>query len=343
MSILHKGSSGKAMAAMPDVCKCPPTPPAGPIPTPLPNNAMASDLQDGASSVKIGDNPVGTKASNISTSTGNEASQPTGGGLVSNATKGKVYPASFSFDVKAEGNGVWRHLDIGTHNHNGPQPGNTPPWPMVAKMAVAVANACAGNPEDPCKLTAYKDKCPEGRTPHHAMPAHGFLVKAEGMRALNQAKKVYKGQAVTKAMIESTCPPGCKKYRVADAPCICVTGKDKHHTEEGSNKLLQHGWIHRRMDLAEAKAAPEWSYAECRDAAIKSIQGVLKGADSEAKPLCSEACLKAQLDDYHVSKCGIGENQKLRADKRTETWMSTTEKEIAEQDDVQTLPAAENE
>jgi len=329
MSILHKGSSGKAMAAMPDVCKCPPTPPAGPIPTPLPNNAMASDLQDGASSVKIGDNPVGTKASNIGTSTGNEASQATGGGLVSNATKGKVYPASFSFDVKAEGNGVLRHLDIGTHNHNGPQPGNTPPWPMVAKMAVGIANACSGSPEDPCKLSAYKDKCPDGRTPHHLIPSHAFVKK--GMRGLNQAKKIYQGNPVTPAMIKATCDTGCEKYRVADALCICVTGGSQH-AKDANNKLLQHGWIHRRMDLAEAKAAPQWSYAECRDAAIKSVQGVLKGADAEAKPLCSEACLKAQLDDYHVNKCGISENQKLRADKRTETWMSTTEKQIAEQD-----------
>jgi hypothetical protein len=65
-SLLHKGSGGKGMAATPDVCLCPPPSPAGPIPTPLPNNAMASDLTDGAQSVLVEDNPAGNTKSKIS-------------------------------------------------------------------------------------------------------------------------------------------------------------------------------------------------------------------------------------------------------------------------------------
>ena len=40
---VHKGSTGKSVA-FPDVCLCPPSPPAGPIPTPLPNTFKAADL-----------------------------------------------------------------------------------------------------------------------------------------------------------------------------------------------------------------------------------------------------------------------------------------------------------
>jgi hypothetical protein len=39
---VHAGSAGKSIA-FPDVCLCPPTPPAGPIPTPLPERRRAID------------------------------------------------------------------------------------------------------------------------------------------------------------------------------------------------------------------------------------------------------------------------------------------------------------
>src|SRR5215813_1937052 len=99
-SVLHKGSCGKSIAAFPDTCLCPPPSPAGPIPIPLPNTAMASDIKGCAKSVEIDGNPTGHKESFLSTSTGNEVSKPTGGGIITHTTKGKVYFKSFSFDVK---------------------------------------------------------------------------------------------------------------------------------------------------------------------------------------------------------------------------------------------------
>src|SRR5687768_972856 len=99
MSVMHKGSAGKSMAAMPDVCLCPPPTPAGPIPTPLPNHSLASDIDGCAKSVLIEGNPAGTKDSFFKTSTGNEVSKPTGGGVVSHATKGKTYFVMGSMDV----------------------------------------------------------------------------------------------------------------------------------------------------------------------------------------------------------------------------------------------------
>jgi Domain of unknown function (DUF4150) len=132
---VHAGSAGKSIA-FPDVCLCPPTPPAGPIPTPLPNNIKAADLDGGASSVLIEGNPMGKKSSNFKMSSGNEASRPTGGGVVTTGVQGKGYFASFAMNVMIEGEPAVRHLDLVTHNHMGPQPPNTPPMPWLSTMTV---------------------------------------------------------------------------------------------------------------------------------------------------------------------------------------------------------------
>ncbi len=312
-SALHKGSGGKSIAAMPDVCKCPPPPPAGPVPTPLPNNAMASDLQDGAPSVLIDGNPVGTSKSHLGTSTGNEVSKPTGGNLINGATKGKAYPKSYSMDVKAEGNPIWRHLDTATHNHAS-DPAGTPPWPAVAKMSQAVCNACANDAEDPCKLTPHDSKCPPDkdgnpRYPHHLMPARNFLL---GGKANEKINKSTKNPAHTEAMKAATCQPGCEGFRYRKAPCICVAGMNSTDTKPDGT-FENHGRIHRRQDLVEAKVAiacaangapGTWSFPDARDTASKAAQEVTG---------CSAACLAAQLDE-HYTNMGIDvKNQRLRA------------------------------
>jgi hypothetical protein len=132
---VHAASSGQSIA-FPDVCLCPPTPPAGPIPTPLPNNIKAADMDAGASSVLIEGNPMGKQSSNFKLSTGNEVSRPTGGGVVTAGVQGKGYFASFAMNVMIEGEPAVRHLDLVTHNHMGPQPPNTPPMPWLSTMTV---------------------------------------------------------------------------------------------------------------------------------------------------------------------------------------------------------------
>jgi uncharacterized Zn-binding protein involved in type VI secretion len=122
LSAIHKGSPGKSMA-FPDVNLCPPSPPSGPIPTPLPNIAQAADLAGGASSVKINGNPIAKKSSYFAKSTGNAMARSTGGGILSHVVEGKAYFTSFSMNVKVEGEPVPRHLDMMTHNHAAPSPG----------------------------------------------------------------------------------------------------------------------------------------------------------------------------------------------------------------------------
>jgi hypothetical protein len=130
---VHAGSAGKSIA-FPDVCLCPPTPPAGPIPTPLPNNVKAADMDAGASSVTVEGNPMGKKSSSFKMSSGNEAAQPTGGGVVTHVVQGKAHFSTFAMNVMVEGEPAVRHLDLLTHNHAGPQPGNTPPAPWLSTM-----------------------------------------------------------------------------------------------------------------------------------------------------------------------------------------------------------------
>lgn len=130
---VHKGSQGQS-TAFPDVCLCPPAPPAGPIPTPLPNAVKAADLDGGASTVLIDGNPAGKKSSFFKLSTGNEVSRPTGGGIVTKGVQGKAYFQTFALNVMIEGEPAVRHLDLVTHNHTGPAPGNTPPAPWMSMM-----------------------------------------------------------------------------------------------------------------------------------------------------------------------------------------------------------------
>jgi hypothetical protein len=134
-AVVHKGSSGQSIA-FPDVCLCPPTPPAGPIPTPLPNTVMAADMDGGASSVLTEGNPIGKQSSFFAKSTGNEPSQPTGGGVITAKFQGKAYFQSYSPDVMIEGEPAVRHLDLLTHNHAAQMPGNTPPVPWLSMQAI---------------------------------------------------------------------------------------------------------------------------------------------------------------------------------------------------------------
>ena len=56
--IAGKAGTGKVVAAFPDVCLSPPSPPAGPIPVPYPDTSFSSDLKEGTRSVKLGGKPA---------------------------------------------------------------------------------------------------------------------------------------------------------------------------------------------------------------------------------------------------------------------------------------------
>lgn len=138
--ISAKADNNKSIAAMPDVCLSPPSPPAGPIPIPYPNFSEAKDTTNGSKTVKIGGQEIGLKnKSYYKTSKGDEAAtRGLGMGVVTHTIQGKTYHAAWSMDVKVEGQNVIRHMDMTTHNHAS-QPANPPSMTVdVGGMAVTI-------------------------------------------------------------------------------------------------------------------------------------------------------------------------------------------------------------
>jgi uncharacterized Zn-binding protein involved in type VI secretion len=137
---IYRDCAGQAVA-FPDVCLCPPGPPAGPVPVPLPNTVVAADLAGCAATVVIDGNPVAHLKSYFAKSTGNEVSRSTGGGVVSHATQGMAFFQTGSADVFVEGKPAVRHGDLLTQNHLAMMPPNTPPSVWMSEMDVATPAA----------------------------------------------------------------------------------------------------------------------------------------------------------------------------------------------------------
>lgn len=114
-SLLHAGDGLKHVAAPPDVCKTPS--PGGPVPVPYVNLAFNSDLAKGTKHVMIEGHPVALASSHLRTSTGDEPGTA-GGGIISSKTKGKMGWGTTSGDVRFEGKGVARFMDVTKHNGN---------------------------------------------------------------------------------------------------------------------------------------------------------------------------------------------------------------------------------
>ena len=142
LTVVHKDSGGMSMI-FPDVCKTPS--PAGPLPMPYPNVAKSQDTDAGSSSVKMDGNPIMLKGSTFMISTGDEAGSAMG--VVSNKIKGKAYPKLYSFDVKVDGDNVFRLTDIMLQN--GGSPTNTPPGTEVQSPGAANPAGAGTDPEVP--------------------------------------------------------------------------------------------------------------------------------------------------------------------------------------------------
>jgi hypothetical protein len=107
--------AGGIAFAFPDVCKVP-APPAPPIPTPFPNFAMLAQADGGTCSqkVKVLNQPVITKATEIPRTMGDEAG--TLKGLISSTNMDKAVFRMGVPTVKVEGNDVVNMLKPTAHN-----------------------------------------------------------------------------------------------------------------------------------------------------------------------------------------------------------------------------------
>jgi hypothetical protein len=133
LTLCHRGSNGVSTATPPDVCNTPS--PAGPVPIPYPNIAMASDLANGTSTITADcGNMCANYGSQFSRSTGDEAG--TAGGVMSGTFIKEASWITYSFDVKLEGKGACRLTDKMFHNHN-----NTVNMAGEIQQALAVSKA----------------------------------------------------------------------------------------------------------------------------------------------------------------------------------------------------------
>ena len=107
LTIVHKGSKGKAISTIPDICCIPG--PNGKIPIPFTCKAESKDLEAGTLTVQIHGQNVAVMGSYLSKCKGDKAGKL--GGIISGSTEGKCHFFSFSSDVRFEMRPVVRKTD----------------------------------------------------------------------------------------------------------------------------------------------------------------------------------------------------------------------------------------
>jgi hypothetical protein len=344
-----KAADGKSIAAFPDVCLSPPSPPAGPIPIPYPNTGFASDTSDGSKSVSISGKEVMLKdKSYFKKSTGDEAATKTlGMGVVTHQITGKVYFTSWSMDVKIESENAVRFMDLTTHNHMS-IPGNTPPWMYVDETATPGG-------ADPCKTDrdrmekaceSYKpdgagDACnaPKPARRKVSPEAHTLSdqVAADNCLAARRcALQPYKPTDTQKAEGHACCPSQTPHHLI-EASAVHASGRkgatlggvSANYREgqalslccEGQTQFTgTHGMMH-TFQSASAAGAPVSSLRVTGGGSVRApttTYGEAKQSAAKAATKtfpesgCSEACLVHQLDHYHKRQ-GMDDSTKIKA------------------------------
>jgi hypothetical protein len=229
MEIASGAQASKVVAALPDVCLSPPAPPAGPIPVPYPNTSYARDMKAGSKTVKIGGKPVmlADQSYYKSSPLGNEAATRNfGGSVVTHTITGKTYFNGWSLDVKFEGKGVCRHLDMTTSNHAS-YPGSTPPWLNTATMnMVKVAQARIAKDLCPCcGETKHATGKPMGRDDWYNDNLNK-KARAEGWSKarLRAEKRAYR-QLISDAMARRGCTCVGNTRVLPSPPCDVFYGR----------------------------------------------------------------------------------------------------------------------
>jgi hypothetical protein len=136
--IACKAGDNKVIAAFPDVCLSPPSPPAGPLPVPYPNTSFSKDMQNGSKTVMIKGKEVMLKDQSFykTSPIGDEAAtNGLGASVITHVITGKTYCVSWSMDVKFEGQNVDRHTDITSSNHASKPGSRMTPIPTTATGA----------------------------------------------------------------------------------------------------------------------------------------------------------------------------------------------------------------
>lgn len=240
--IACKAGDGKVIAAFPDVCLSPPSPPAGPLPVPYPNTSFSKDMQSGSKTVLIKDKEVMLKDSSFykTSPLGDEAAtNGLGASVVTHVITGKTYFSAWSMDVLFEGENVDRHTDLTTSNHAS-YPGSTPPFSNLENQALSrlAKNECpcCGKPGGQCP-GAMSDTFPNGQ-PREALSHREFYrldeTKPDGTPTDTAAAR--NAQIASLPCTGGDCPNAGKAERKSDPPCDVyrVTTKAESDAADGA-------------------------------------------------------------------------------------------------------------
>jgi hypothetical protein len=275
LAIACKKGDSKVIAAFPDVCLTPPTPPAGPIPVPYPDTSFSKDMQSGSKTVQIGGDEVMLKDQSFYATSplGDEAATNSqGASVVTHVITGKTYFAAWSMDVKFEDSNVDRFSDLTTSNHAS-NPGATPPIPDVDQLATPSQADCDKLVAE-LDIKAHRDKSGTGES-HHIFQ-NAFFQKPRGTNV----------------------PGVCKDYNTNSAMCIEL-GKLDH---KGINAAQAAAGV----DFRQMSSRP--TYREVR----KKIQEEQLMKELEFDKEDAE-CIMLKVDEEIKKMCpGITGNTRLR-------------------------------
>jgi hypothetical protein len=230
--ISAKKDGNKSVAAMPDVCLSPPSPPAGPVPIPYPNSSDASRTTDGSKSVQISGAEVGLKnQSCYKDSNGDEAATKSlGMGVVSHNIQGPLFHAAWSMDVKIEGYNVIRHMDMTTQNHGSP--------PNVPGIDLGQMAAPGGDP-DCVELENKAREAVKNDTADGSLPDGAALVTAQHSGG-GIYKAIQPGDLVKSSAAKGYSQPHGKKE-------LTCTGEKYNSNKQGNKdhsecKIMENLW-----------------------------------------------------------------------------------------------------
>ncbi|QEF98463.1 hypothetical protein Mal15_25150 [Stieleria maiorica] len=231
--IACKAGDGKVIAAFPDVCLSPPSPPAGPIPIPYPDTSFSKDMKNGSKTVKISGKEVMLKDKSFykTSPLGDEAAtKGLGAGVITHVITGKTYFTAWSMDVKFEGKNVDRHIDLTTSNH-------------MCKIGNSMIMA---NLDSMAQARIMDDKCPCcGQDPHCSAQKEDLANMRAGNESTSMSHEEYYSHATSKKhkqiladaeaknakckfLPDESTPEQCKRYYPTKAPT-----KKKPRTPEG--------------------------------------------------------------------------------------------------------------
>ncbi|PRP93199.1 hypothetical protein ENSA5_44660 [Enhygromyxa salina] len=230
---------------------------------PYPNTSHCRDMKAGSKRVKIGGKPVmlADQSYYATSPLGNEAATKSfGGSIVTHTITGKTYFGAWSTDVKFEGKGVCRHLDLTTSNHAS-YPGSTPPWlnaatlnmVKVAEAAIAKGRcACCGGDKHSTAAPMGRDEWYEDNIDKKAQT--GGWTKAQ----LRAEKRAYRA-LIKDAMARAGCTCEKRTRLLPNPPCDVFYGRqpDRSPQRKEQKKKIHAAWRAFRLRFQFQQGLPE--------------------------------------------------------------------------------------